>query len=74
MAGLYDYELTMSVLKCKNCGRLALAFEDDGGGHRITGHKCSGAWDTLETFKDVKFDKADLDIYNRVGKEPPNAQ
>lgn len=64
----WDYELQMSVLKCRSCGALALALEDERGGQRITGHKCSGAWETLQTFKDVKFDLADLDIYNKIGK------
>lgn len=38
-------EVRLDVLKCRNCGTLAVAIND----HRITGHKCSGAWDVVRT-------------------------
>lgn len=71
----WDYELNMSILECASCGTLVLCFEDASGGQRLNGHKCAGRWNTICVFKDVKFDQADINIYNRVERTsnlPPN--
>lgn len=41
------------ILKCHACGALAIYFGDEGGGERITHHKCAGRWDAVlqETVK-----------------------
>lgn len=70
----YDYELNMSILECASCGTLVLSFEDAGGGQRINGHKCAGRWNTVQVFRDVKFNQADIDIYNRVDCKPVASQ
>jgi len=32
--------ITVEALRCRDCGRLVISLDD----HRITKHKCSGAW------------------------------
>lgn len=42
------------VLKCQHCGTLALSVEDEnGGGTRVTSHKCAGMWSDKHLFRDV---------------------
>jgi hypothetical protein len=54
-----EYELEMEILSCNGCGALAMAFVQDGGGYRITGHKCAGQWTNVKTTK-VRFDHFQL--------------
>lgn len=37
----------IDLMACTACGKYALGFTD----LRITGHKCSGSWRVVETFK-----------------------
>jgi hypothetical protein len=36
---------TVNVLRCKFCGTFAVSVND----HRITNHKCAGAWDIVRS-------------------------
>lgn len=40
----------LEIIKCRDCGRLCLAVggeKADDGGVRLSGHKCSGRWETV---------------------------
>lgn len=42
--------LRVEVMACANCGTLTVVLGNEHGGMRLSGHKCSGAWNHVSSF------------------------